>query len=356
MSGGLDSSVAACFLQEQGFNVTGVTMRIWSGEPVSGKGKHGCYGPGKEKDIEDARRVAVKLCIPFHVIDLAEEFKSEVLDYFCHEYLAGRTPNPCIKCNRDIKFGALLSKTLSLGMSYDYFATGHYARIEYDEGSKRYLLKKGKDAKKDQSYFLFGLSQAQLSRTLFPLGAMTKDEVRAMSRRLGLGLENKKESQNFVCGSYKSLFNASARPGPIIDRQGKVLGRHNGIENFTIGQRRGLKLSFKEPLYVTGIEAAKNAVVVGPKEALYVERQTVSCLNWIAVERLKAPLEVTARIRNSHHGYEAVISPDGHDRVKVIYKGRQAGAAPGQAIVFYDSDTVIGGGIVEFNQDAINNL
>ncbi len=347
MSGGLDSSVAVALLKEQGNKVTGVIMKIWDGEPVTGKGKHGCYGPEEEEDIEDARKVAGKLDIPFHVIDLTSEYKSEVLDYFCHEYLSGRTPNPCVRCNRSIKFGALVSKAASLGIEYDYFATGHYARISYDKDIKRYLLKKGSDVKKDQSYFLFDLTQEQLSRTLFPLGEMNKDEVRDICKRLGLGVEKKDESQNFVCGSYSSLFKMSTLPGPIKDQKGNVLGKHNGIEHFTIGQRKGLKLAFKEPLYVTRIEAEKNEVVVGAKDDLLTGSQVVAGLNWIAIGELAGPLEVTAKIRNAHHGYAAVLSPETGGRVKVAYREPQIGAAPGQAIVFYDGDVVVGGGIVE---------
>jgi len=347
MSGGLDSSVAAALLKQQGHQVTGVIMKIWSGEPATGKGKHGCYGPEEEEDIEDARKMAEKLGIAFHVIDLTEEYKSEVLDYFCHEYTSGRTPNPCVRCNRRIKFGALVNKAASLGIQYDYFATGHYARIEYDEQNKRYLLKKGRDLKKDQSYFLFDLSQEQLSRALFPLGELFKDDVCKMSARLELGVENKDESQNFVCGSYTSLFKSAPLAGPIVDRKGNVLGKHNGIEHFTIGQRKGLRLAFKEPLYVTGIEPGTNAVVVGEKEALYTSSQTVSGLNWISIETLDGPMDVKARIRNAHHGYDAVVSPAGQDKVTVDYKEPQIGAAPGQAIVFYDKDVVVGGGTVE---------
>jgi len=347
MSGGLDSSVTAALLKQQGHQVTGVIMKIWSGETVTGKGKHGCYGPEEEEDIEDARKVAAKLDIPFHVIDLTQEYKSEVLDYFCHEYTSGRTPNPCVRCNRRIKFDALVSKAESLGIQYDYFATGHYARIEHDEVSRRYLLKKGRDLKKDQSYFLFDLSQEQLSRTLFPLGELLKDDVRKMSARLKLGMESKDESQNFVCGSYASLFKSMPLAGPIVDKKGNVLGKHNGIEHFTIGQRKGLRLAFKEPLYVTGIEPETNAVKVGEKEELYTNSQTVTGLNWIAVESLNSPMEVKARIRNAHHGYDAVISPQGHEKVVVGYKEPQIGAAPGQAIVFYEQDVLVGGGIVE---------
>jgi len=347
MSGGVDSSVAAALLKEQGYDVTGVIMKIWAGEPVAGMGKHGCYGSEEEEDIEDARRVAEKLDIPFHVIDLTQQYKEEVLDYFCNEYMTGRTPNPCVRCNHIVKFGSLVKKAGELGIKYDYFATGHYSKIAYDEVKRRYLLKKGKDLKKDQSYFLFELSQEQLKRTLFPLGEMLKEDVRKLSDRYELGLERKAESQNFVCGSYTSLFQSGLKPGIIVNKAGKELGKHNGIVHFTIGQRKGLRLSSVEPLYVTGIKAETGTVVVGEKEELYATTQIVSGLNWISIKRLNETMEVKARIRNAHQGYGAIISPNGESAVTVTYKEPQIGAAPGQAIVFYDKDVVVGGGIVE---------
>lgn len=346
MSGGLDSSVAAALLKEQGYRVTGVMMKIWGGESGSERGKHGCYGPGKERDIEDAAKVAEKLGIPFHVIDLAEKYQTEVLDYFCHEYMHGRTPNPCVRCNRQIKFGALVEKAQALGIRLDYFATGHYARVEYNNVRERYLLKKGRDLRKDQSYFLFGLSQQQLSRALFPLGEICKDDVRRMAEQLDLGVQDKRESQNFVCGDYSALFKTAPAKGPIIDGDGNVLGTHKGIVHFTIGQRKGLKLAAGEPLYVTDILPETNAVVVGVKQDLYVLSQTLTNLNWISIEDLHETMQVKARIRNVHHGYDATISPAGQEAVTVTYTEPQQGAAPGQAIVFYSGDVVVGGGIV----------
>lgn len=343
MSGGVDSSVAAALLVNQGHHVTGVTMKIWSGEPVSGKGKHGCYGPGEEQDIEDARKVARNLDIPFHVIDLVHEYREEVLDYFCAEYLAGRTPNPCVRCNRRIKFGALVKRAAKTGLEFDYFATGHYARRETAAGG-RVILKKGVDGKKDQSYFLYDLSQQQLSQVLFPLGDYYKEQVRSMASDFGLGLEGRQESQNFVCGSYTSIFSEKLIPGPITDEQGRVLGEHQGIVNYTIGQRKGLRIGTREPLYVIGIKPETNAVVVGARERLYIKGQDVSGLNWISAETLERPIEVKARIRSSHPGYDAVVSPVGNGSANVAYTQLQIGAAKGQAIVFYCGDTVVGGG------------
>lgn len=347
MSGGIDSSVAAALLLQQGYNVTGVIMKIWDGGKLEGKGKHGCYGPEEEMDIEDARRVAYKLGIPFHVIDLAKQYRSEVLDYFCHEYLEGRTPNPCVRCNRRIKFGALVEKATLLGIGFDYFATGHYARIERDKTGARYLLKKGRDAKKDQSYFLYNLSQEQLAHTLFPLGGMLKSEVRRLCVEMGLGVEGKVESQNFVCGSYTSLFEQQPGPGPLMDKQGTVLGMHKGIINYTLGQRKGLGVAAEKPLFVVDIKPDINAVIVGAKEDLCATEQVLGDLNWIAFPSLGAKMEVRARIRSSHSGYAALISPLENGRVKVTYTEPQIAAARGQAIVFYQDDVVLGGGIVE---------
>jgi tRNA-uridine 2-sulfurtransferase len=341
----LDSSMAAALLKGDGYEVIGVTMQIWSGEASTGKGKHGCYGPEENADIEDARRVAAKLGIPFHVIDLTSEYRSEVLDHFCHEYMSGRTPNPCVRCNRRIKFGALLDKAKSLGIAFDFFATGHYARTSYDSDRRRYVLAKGRDHGKDQSYFLFDLSQDQLKLTLFPLGELFKDDVRKMAARLELGVEDKEESQNFVCGDYTSLFQSAPGPGPIIDGSGRVVGKHRGIVSYTIGQRKGLRLAVEAPLYVTDILPETNTVVVGQKDELFVSSQLVAEVNWIAVTSLDGPMKVRARIRNAHHGYEAVIAPAAEGLVAVSYDESQIGAAPGQAIVFYDGDVVVGGGI-----------
>lgn len=346
MSGGVDSSVAAAMLLRQGYDVSGVIMDIWDGGKLEGRGRHGCYGPDKEKDIEEARRIAAKLGIRLQVINLAGEFRSEVLDYFCREYLDGRTPNPCVRCNRYIKFGALVEKASAQGIEFDYFATGHYARIEFDTVSGRYLLKKGVDNKKDQSYFLYNLLQQQLARTLFPLGGMMKYEVKKLCLELGLGIENKQESQNFVCGGYTSLFTNDPGPGPLIDSQGKVLGQHRGIIHYTPGQRRGLGVAIGEPVFVIDIKPEINAVIVGGKEGLYKSEQRLADVNWIAIPSLTAAREVRVRIRSSHAGYDAVIAPSDDKGVVVSYREPQIAAARGQAIVFYDGDTVLGGGTV----------
>jgi len=347
MSGGVDSSVAAALLKEQGYQVSGVTMKIGAGEVFSPEGRrHGCYGPGEEKDIEDARKVAKTLGIPFYVFDLRQEYKAEVLDYFCHEYLSGRTPNPCVRCNQRIKFDALVKKAQASDIEFDYFATGHYARVEYDGSSCRYLLKKARDLTKDQSYFLFSLSQEQLSRSLFPLGNYTKAEVRSVASNFVLGVDKKPESQDFIAGGYFSLVKA-AQPGPILDKTGNMLGEHRGVSFYTVGQRKRLGISAKNPLYVTDINLERNAIIVGSKEELYHDELIASRLNWIAIERLQQPADVKTKIRYRHQEAEAVIAPLDEDKVYIRFREPQMAITPGQAVVFYDNDTVVGGGIIE---------
>ena len=348
MSGGVDSSVAAALLKEKGYEVIGVTMKVWDGETLPANGtRHACYGPGEEEDLEDARKVAQVLGIPLNIFDLRQEYKIEVLDYFCHEYLSGRTPNPCIRCNRRVKFDALLEKARDTGIEFDYFATGHYARVEHDESRSRYLLKKAKDMAKDQSYFLFALSQEQLSNSLFPLGNHTKEEVRKMARDLELGIDDKPESQDFFAGDYSSLLGKVARPGPILNKEGEILGEHRGIPFYTIGQRKGLGISSKEPLYVTAIDQEKNVIVVGPKEEVYGDELVAMELNWIAIQELSRPVDLKAKIRYLHKEAEAMVIPLDEDKVHVKFKEPQMAITPGQAVVFYDDDTVIGGGTIE---------
>ncbi|MBE0415585.1 MAG: tRNA 2-thiouridine(34) synthase MnmA [Dehalococcoidia bacterium] len=347
MSGGVDSSVAAALLKEKGYQVIGVTMKTWAGEAIHGeRAHHGCYGPGEEADIEDAREVARILGIPFYIFDIRREYKAEVVDYFCQEYLSGKTPNPCVRCNRKVKFGALIKKVESSGIEFDHFATGHYARVEYNRSRHRYLLKKAKDIMKDQTYFLFSLSQGQLGRCLFPLGNYTKEEVRRIASDFGLGVDNKPESQNFIAGGYSHLLGA-APPGPILNKHGKVLGEHRGIPFYTIGQRKGLGISAGEPLYVTGIDRKKNAIVVGTKEEVYGDELIASELNWIAMEGLRQPIEVKAKIRYLHKEAEAVITPLDEGKVYVKFGEPQMAIAPGQAVVFYQGGEVLGGGVIE---------
>jgi tRNA-specific 2-thiouridylase len=348
MSGGVDSSVAAGLLKREGYDVIGVTMKIWDGKtPIKEGVHHTCYGPGERENIEDAKKVAQILGIPFYIFDLREEYKAEVLDYFCHEYLSGRTPNPCIACNRKVKFGALAKKVRDSGIEFDYFATGHYARVEYDSAQQRWLLKKARDLRKDQSYFLYALTQEQLGCTLLPLGDYTKEEVRKMARSFGFNIDNKPESQNFIAGGYSSLFNDAAQPGPILNKRGEILGMHRGITFYTIGQRKGLGISARGPLYVTAIFPKRNAIVVGTKEETFGDELIASGLNWIAIKELKQPIRVKARIRYQHKEADAIIVPLDKDKIRVKFKEPQMAITPGQAVVFYDGTTVVGGGVIE---------
>jgi tRNA-specific 2-thiouridylase len=348
MSGGVDSSLTACLLKEAGYEVIGATMRIWK-ESEGQKSLDGCCGAA---DVEDARRVAQQIGIPFYVFNLEEEFEKEVIQYFCEEYGRGRTPNPCILCNEKVKFGSFLKK--AMGLEADFFSTGHYARLVFDEKLGRYLLKKGVDRRKDQSYVLFSLTQEQFQYTLLPLGEHRKEEVRDKAFQFGLRVHDKPESQE-ICfiheASYHSFLSdrlkETIEPGPIIDKKGNVLGQHKGIPFYTIGQRRGLRLAKGRPLYVTGIDQAKNAIVVGGEEDVYGDTFLVDSVNWITPEVRVPSLNAQVKIRYNHPGSEAILSERGEDKVEVKFKTPQKAVTPGQAAVFYDGETVLGGGWIK---------
>jgi tRNA-uridine 2-sulfurtransferase len=347
MSGGVDSSVAAALLKDKGYRVTGVMMKIWDGESESEtQTRYSCYSPFEDQNIENARKIADILDIPFHVIDLTKEFKEKVLNYFGSEYLSGRTPNPCLMCNRWIKFQALIDKAEDADIKFGFFATGHYCRIEYNENSDRYLLKKGKDTVKDQSYFLAFLSRDQLRNTIFPVGEYTKHQVRELARKFRLEIDEKPESQDFAAAGYRSLL-SDTKPGIIKNTQGDILGEHRGIGNYTIGQRKGLGISGKDPSYVTDIDPATNIITVGGKESIYSDELTATDLNWISIEGPTTRMEVRAKIRSSHEEAEATITPVDDERIQVKFKKSQMAITPGQAVVFYNGDIVLGGGIIE---------
>jgi tRNA-specific 2-thiouridylase len=343
MSGGVDSSVAAALLKEEGHEVIGVTMQL---RPLSDEKNNG----NSLDAIEDARKVARKLGIPHHIIDLRDIFTCTIIADFCREYSLGNTPNPCVLCNKYIKFGLLWEKARELGAAL--MATGHYARIETDNSGK-YLLKKGGDQRKDQSYFLCQLTQEQLSRTLFPLGNLTKVKVRQIASELKLPVAERPESQE-ICfipdnnhiGFLKDHALTPAEPGPILDRKGNVLGQHEGIAFYTIGQRKGLGIAAAKPLYVTAIKPGKNAVVVGTKEQTYTSELVADNLNWIAGSMPEQPIIVKARVRYRHMEAEAIVSPLDKASVYVKFAEPQMAITPGQAVVFYDGDTVIGGGTI----------
>lgn len=348
MSGGVDSSTAAWLLKERGHEVIGATMCIGTSDR-SDSGANRCCG---FSDIEDARRVALQLDIPFYVFQFREEFETEVIDYFCKEYQEGRTPNPCILCNEKLKFGSFLRRAMELGA--DYVATGHYARLELKKGEDRYLLKRGIDRKKDQSYVLFSLRQDQLRHTLFPIGEFKKEEVRKIAFQKGLRVHDKPESQE-VCfipeTSYHSFLSEKLReaimPGPILDREGNVLGKHRGIPFYTIGQRRGLRLATGKPLYVIGMDRKNNVIHVGEEREVYQDTFRVKSLNWVHSEEMGSTLTAEVKIRYNHPGAKAVLCPKGEDEWEVRFETAQKAITPGQAAVFYEGDTVLGGGWIK---------
>ncbi len=350
MSGGVDSSVTAAMLQEQGYEVIGISMQLWScSASTAQEGENS--GPGRVPDgISDARQVAEQLGIPFYGVNFEEEFQRLVIDDFVGEYLRGRTPNPCVCCNQRIKFGLLLQKARELAA--DYLATGHYARVERDDAG-RFRLLTGQDAGKDQSYFLYTLTQEQLSRTLFPLGEMTKPEVRRLAARYGLRVAEKGESQEicFVPDNDYVRFLEEARgagelDGDIVDSRGNVLGRHRGTYRYTVGQRKGLGVAHPHPLYVLGVDTEKRQVVVGSREELASPGLVATDLNWIIPPPGK-PLEVTCKIRYRHRPVPCTVIPLPDNRVEVRFTAPEKSVTPGQAVVFYREDEVLGGGCIE---------
>jgi tRNA-specific 2-thiouridylase len=349
MSGGVDSTVAAYQLKQKGYEVTGVTMAVWGGEfDVGCSKKSGCYNPDETAEIAAIKRIAKKLGIKHITINLKKEYKKTVLDYFCKEYLCGKTPNPCMICNSKIKFGFLLDKAEKL-LGFDYFATGHYARVSKN-CKGRYLIKKGKDADKDQSYFLWRLKQTQLAKIMFPLGELTKNEVKKIAKKIGFGeLALTDESQDFLGGKdYGRLFkDKKIKPGNICDKKGNILAKHKGIVYYTVGQRKGLGISgTKEPMYVTAILPRLNTVVVGSKKDLCSKELIAKDLNWITKSWLKKTLQCKAKIRFRHKEATCKILPPKNGQAKVIFDKPQMAITLGQSVVFYKGDTVLGGGII----------
>lgn len=348
MSGGVDSAVAAALLKGQGHEVIGVTMRLPSYSAGGQRSRTCC----SLEDIADARRVAQMLGLPFYVKDCEREFEAEVIDYFIAEYLSGRTPNPCIPCNQKLKFHFLWEWAQELGASR--LATGHYARLAHLPPEGRSVIRRGVDPFKDQSYFLFNLTQEQLRSTLFPLGGYTKEEVRGMAQALALPVADKAESQEicFIPDRNYAAFlqgrggasHEAIRPGPILNRQGEVLGQHKGLPFYTIGQRKGLGLSSREPLYVVDLLPERNSLVVGGKEELAGDCFLVERVNWSAFSEPPQTLEASVQIRYRHPGAEATITPLGGDRAWVVFRQPQRAITPGQAAVFYRGEMLIGGG------------
>ena len=348
MSGGVDSSTAAAILKDEGYEVYGATLKMWD-EPADPEAvsKTCC----SLEDVEDARATAFRMDIPFYVLNMKSLFEEKVVKYFVDSYLAGETPNPCIACNQHIKFEAMLAKAMMLEM--DYIATGHYARIERDAGTGRYLLKKAVDLTKDQSYVLYMLRQDQLSRLLLPLGSLTKKQVREIAREKGLINSSKPDSQD-ICfvrnGHYSDFIRQYTKKeipeGTFVDESGKVLGKNKGIFEYTIGQRKGLGISAKSRLYVIGKDVNKNTVVLGPKEKTLVKRFYADEVNYIAIDRPGKPIKVWAKTRYSQKEAEAMLHPLEDGQVMIEYHEPQSFVSPGQSVVFYDGDVVRGGGII----------
>lgn len=347
MSGGVDSSVAALLLKQAGHDVIGVTMSIWNAKNnFKTSGGNACYGPDEHEDIEEARRVCKELGIQFHVIDCVEKYEKIVLENFRKEYIAGRTPNPCIWCNSYIKFGVLPHIAKENGLEFDYFATGHYVRVHFDTKSNKYQLKRAVDNKKDQSYFLYRLNQEQLSKAIFPLGGYTKERAREIALENGLHVHDKHDSQDFYNGDYSELIGVTGKAGNIVDQNGNILGTHEGIWNYTIGQRKGLGVAYSEPLYVIGLDRDHNEVIVGTEDKTLQSSLIASDLSWISGE--PAPdMKIQAKIRSGQHPKEAYLQNISTDKESVKFDDYQKAITPGQSVVFYDGDVVLGGGIIE---------
>lgn len=348
MSGGVDSSVAAWLLKKQGYDVIGVTMQIWQDEdPLRQEENGGCCGLSA---VDDARRVAADLDIPYYVMNFKKEFRKDVIDYFVEEYRKGRTPNPCIACNRYVKWEALLRRSLSIGA--DYIATGHYARIEQLKNG-RYALRRCAAAVKDQTYALYNLTQEQLSRTLMPVGEYSKDEIRRIAGEIGLQVASKPDSQD-ICfvpdGDYASFIEQEsgrkAEEGNFVTSDGKVLGRHRGIIHYTVGQRKGLGLALGYPAFVLEIRPETNEVVIGSYEESLASTLRADRLNFMAVEEITEPVRAFAKIRYNHRGAWCTVERTGQDEIKCTFDEPIRAVTPGQAVVLYDGEYVLGGGTI----------
>ena len=350
MSGGVDSSVTAALMVEAGYEVIAITMRLGMHDTIEIESdKPNCCSL---EGVEDARRVATQLGIPFYAVNYEETFRQSIVDYFADEYISGRTPSPCVICNQDLKFGKLLE--LATQLEVEYVATGHYARIEQEPETGRYILRKGLDSRKDQSYFLFSLTQAQLSRALMPLGGYEKDEVREVARKYQLRTAEKPESQElcFIADDNYKRFLTDRIPekiqeGDIVDQAGRVLGEHQGIPFYTVGQRKGLGISAKTPLYVTELKVHDNTIVVGKNEDLLADTMEVEEVNLITMDKLTEPIRAEVKIRYKDTGAPATISPLNDTEVEVKFDQPRRAVTPGQAAVFYDGDIVVGGGWIK---------
>lgn len=344
MSGGVDSSVVALIMKNKGFECEGILMKLFEGDS-----EPACC---TKKDIEDAQNVADSLSIPFSVVNMSEGFKENVIDKFIFAYENGATPNPCIDCNRHMKFERLFEEGVKMGC--DKVATGHYARIEYNETTNRYILKKALDETKDQSYVLYSLTQSQLARAIFPLGEMTKDETRRLAEGAGFINANKGDSQD-ICFVKNEMYydfiertqNKKYPEGDFVTVDGKNLGKHKGIIRYTVGQRKGLGIAYSSPLYVVKVDPVGNKVILGANEDLFTDTLIAKNINLISVSEIKEPIRVTAKVRYRHTAQPATVTQIDPDTIKVVFDTPQRAITKGQSVVLYDGDIVVGGGIIQ---------
>lgn len=344
VSGGVDSACALHILKNQGHNVIGAMMKIYDGKIKTLA--NSCYGTDKKKEVEDAISNCKHANCEFHLIDLSKEYNEIVFEEFKRLYLEGLTPNPCVMCNKQIKFGLFPYSAKKLGLEFDKFATGHYARNEFNNKTNRWELKKGINPKKDQTYFLYKLTQDELKNILFPLGSMTKVEVRQYALDNNIPVAAKRDSQDFYKGDYADLFNVPTNKGEIKDVLGQVLGYHNGIFNYTIGQRKGLKIAYSEPLYVVDIDKKTNSVIVGTKKDTFKNGLIADDINWVALNDPTQPFEASAKIRSSANPVEVIVYPSDKE-MKIEFKEQVSAIAPAQAVVLYKDDVVLGGGTIK---------
>lgn len=349
MSGGVDSSVTACLLKEQGHEVIGATMSIWDKDTKfnGNMTEDSCFSPHEEEDIAAASAICGKLGIPYYRLDCSARYKQMVLENFKAEYKAGRTPNPCVMCNSYIKFNALPEEAKAQGIEFDKFATGHYSVISYNENSKRYQIARGADNNKDQSYFLYRLSQEQLAKIIMPLGGFTKKYVRELAAKYGLEVSDKPDSQDFYSGDINDILQNEPQIGNFVTSNGKILGQHKGIWNYTVGQRRGMGIAAERPLYVLGFNKEKNEVIVGFEEECERSGLIADNLCWSAIAGLDEPLECDAKIRSSQQPTAVKAIPLENGELEVRFYNKQKAIAPGQSVVLYKDNVVLGGGIIK---------
>ncbi|MBE6450639.1 MAG: tRNA 2-thiouridine(34) synthase MnmA [Alphaproteobacteria bacterium] len=348
LSGGVDSAAVAYILKRSGHEVIGATMKVWDDNTDFGNSlkAKGCFSAHQEEDIASARKIAQALDIKYYVFDCSQEYKKIVLSNFKAEYLAGRTPNPCVICNTSIKFDALPKTAKAQGLEFDKFATGHYARVGYDIMSKRFHLYRGLEKKRDQSYFLYRLTQEQLKDVIMPLGRYTKEETRTFAKMAGLEVANKKDSQDFYSGNINDILKQDAKIGNFVTTDGKVLGHHEGIWHYTVGQRKGMGIAAERPLYVIDIRPQTNEVVVGFEEEAGCNGVIADGLNWVSIPQIDRQMNIKAKVRSAQEPFKVCVKPLANGQYQVDFLEAQRGVATGQSVVFYAKDMVLGGGFI----------